>query len=46
MNNAEKKELVDLLRSLIQIKSENPPGNENQISIYIKKYLLITFTLS
>ena len=40
MNNAEKKELVDLLRSLIQIKSENPPGDENQISDYIKKYLL------
>ena len=40
MNNAEKKELVDLLRSLIQIKSENPPGDENHISDYIKKYLL------
>lgn len=40
MNNAEKKEITDLLRSLIQIKSVNPPGNENQIANFIKKYLL------
>ena len=40
MNNAEKKELNDLLRSLIQIKSVNPPGNENQIANFIKKFLL------
>lgn len=40
MNNAEKKEITDLLRSLIQIKSVNPPGNENQIANFISKYLL------
>ena len=40
MNNVEKKEINDLLRSLIQIKSVNPPGNENQIADFIKKYLL------
>ena len=40
MNNTEKKELSDLLRSLIQIKSVNPPGNENQIADFIKKFLL------
>jgi len=40
VNNAEKKEITDLLRSLIQIKSVNPPGNENQIADFIKKYLL------
>lgn len=40
MNNAEKKELNDLLRSLIQIESVNPPGNENQIADFIKKFLL------
>ena len=40
MNNTEKKELNDLLRSLIQIKSVNPPGNENQIANFIKKFLL------
>ena len=40
MNNTEKKELSDLLRSLIQIESVNPPGNENQIADFIKKFLL------
>jgi succinyl-diaminopimelate desuccinylase len=40
VNNAEKKEINDLLRSLIQIKSVNPPGNENQIANFIKKFLL------
>lgn len=40
MNNTEKKGLNDLLRSLIQIKSVNPPGNENQIANFIKKFLL------
>ena len=40
MNNAEKKEINDLLRSLIQIKSVNPPGNENKIANFIKKFLL------
>ncbi len=40
MNNAEKKELNDLLQGLIQIKSVNPPGNENQIANFIKKFLL------
>jgi len=40
VNNTEKKELSDLLRSLIQIESVNPPGNENQIADFIKKFLL------
>ncbi|MBU4227740.1 M20/M25/M40 family metallo-hydrolase, partial [bacterium] len=40
MNDAEKKELNDLLQGLIQIKSVNPPGNENQIANFIKKFLL------
>jgi len=40
VNNVEKKEINDLLRSLIQIKSVNPPGNENQIANFIKKFLL------
>jgi len=40
VNNTEKKELTDLLRSLVQIKSVNPPGNENQIANFIKKFLL------
>jgi succinyl-diaminopimelate desuccinylase len=40
VNNVEKKEINDLLRNLIQIKSVNPPGNENQIADFIKKYLL------
>jgi len=40
VNNAEKKELNDLLQGLIQIKSVNPPGNENQIANFIKEFLL------
>ena len=40
MNNVEKKEINDLLRSFIKIKSVNPPGNENQIANFIKKFLL------
>jgi len=40
VNNTEKKELKDLLQGLIQIKSVNPPGNENQIANFIKKFLL------
>jgi len=40
VNNTEKKELKDLLRSLIQIESVNPPGNENKIAEFIKKFLL------
>jgi len=40
VNNTEKKELKDLLQGLIQIKSVNPPGNENQIADFIKKFLL------
>ena len=40
MNNAEKKELQGLLQELIQIKSVNPPGNENKIANFIKKFLL------
>jgi len=40
VDNTEKKELNDLLQGLIQIKSVNPPGNENQIANFIKKFLL------
>jgi succinyl-diaminopimelate desuccinylase len=40
MNDEEKKELNELLQGLIQIKSVNPPGNENQIANFIKKFLL------
>jgi len=40
VNNAEKKELNELLKGLIQIKSVNPPGNENQIANFIRKFLL------
>jgi len=40
VNDAEKKELNELLQRLIQIKSVNPPGNENQIVSFIKKFLL------
>ncbi|MBA7570746.1 M20 family peptidase [Candidatus Atribacteria bacterium 1244-E10-H5-B2] len=40
MNNAEKKELNELLQGLIQIKSVNPPGNEAQIANFIRKFLL------
>jgi len=40
MNDVGKKELNDLLRSLIQIESVNPPGNENQIADFVKKFLL------
>jgi succinyl-diaminopimelate desuccinylase len=32
--------LQDLLQGLIQINSVNPPGNENQIANFIKKFLL------
>jgi len=40
VNSAEKKELNNLLQGLIQIKSVNPPGNENQIANFIKRFLL------
>lgn len=40
MNDSEKKELNELLQRLIQIKSVNPPGNENQIANFIKELLL------
>lgn len=40
MNDAEKIELNDLLQGLIQIKSVNPPGNENQIANFIRGFLL------
>ena len=40
MNDAEKKELNELLQGLIQIKSVNPPGNENQIANFIREFLL------
>jgi len=40
VNNEEKKELNGLLQGLIQIKSVNPPGNENQIANFIRKFLL------
>ena len=34
-----KQETVDLLQRLIQIKSGNPPGNEDRIAAFIKAYL-------
>jgi len=40
VNDAEKKELNDLLQGLIQIKSVNPPGNEDEIADFVRKYLL------
>ncbi len=40
MKDSEKKELNDLLQKLIQIKSVNPPGNEDEIAIFIKEFLL------
>ncbi|MHC2994126.1 MAG: M20 family metallopeptidase [Candidatus Atribacteria bacterium] len=40
MKDSEKKELNDLLQKLIQIKSVNPPGNENEIANFIKEFLL------
>lgn len=40
MNDSEKKELNDLLQKLIQIKSVNPPGNEDEIANFIKGFLL------
>ena len=40
MNDSEKKELNDLLQKLIQIKSVNPPGNEDEIANFIKEFLL------
>jgi len=33
----EKKELVEFLQKLIQINSENPPGNESKIANFIKR---------
>jgi len=36
----EKKELVEFLQKLIQINSENPPGNESKMAHFIKKFLL------
>ncbi len=36
MNDVEKKELNELLQGLIQIKSVNPPGNENRIANFIR----------
>jgi len=35
----EKKELVEFLQKLIQINSENPPGNESKIANFIKEFL-------
>jgi succinyl-diaminopimelate desuccinylase len=40
VKDVEKNELKELLQGLIQIKSVNPPGNENQIASFIKKFLL------
>jgi len=40
VNITEQKEIQDLLQKLIRIKSINPPGNENQIANFIKKFLL------
>ena len=40
MNDLEKKELNELLQRLIQIKSVNPPGNEDGIANFIKGFLI------
>lgn len=40
MNEVDKKEINDLLQRLIQIKSVNPPGNESEIAVFIKEFLL------
>ena len=34
-----KKRLIKLTRSLIRINSENPPGNEARIAVFVKNYL-------
>lgn len=39
MNSTQKREINNLLQELIQINSQNPPGNEVEIVAYIKKYL-------
>jgi len=35
----EKKELVEFLQKLVQINSENPPGNESKIANFVKSFL-------
>jgi len=39
LREEEKKELNEFLQRLIQIKSENPPGNERQIANFVKEFL-------
>ncbi|MEA1939663.1 MAG: M20 family metallopeptidase [Candidatus Caldatribacteriota bacterium] len=39
MKAEEKEELVEFLQKLIQINSENPPGNESKIAHFIKEFL-------
>ena len=39
MREEEKKELNELLQNLIQIKSENPPGDERKVANFIKGFL-------
>ncbi|QQK76656.1 M20 family metallopeptidase [Salicibibacter cibarius] len=34
----EKDELYELLKKLVMIKTENPPGNEKEIALFIKDY--------
>ena len=34
-----KKDLIDLTRQLIQIPSENPPGNEKKVALFLKSLL-------
>jgi len=39
INEETKQETVELLQRLIQIRSSNPPGNEDRIAAFIKAYL-------
>jgi len=40
LKSEEKKELVEFLQKMVQINSENPPGNESKMAYFIKEFLL------